>query len=366
MYRVTLYYSPNLVNCFCSLIPAAALSRLLYLQCCEEFHSAMTVIYDLEQIEKPLRNPVLTIGNFDGVHKGHLAIFDLVKERANAIDGQSVVMTFEPHPIKIMKPGNGPPLITMVEQKLKLIDDAGIDVIFCIPFTKEFASISARDFVQSILLEKIGMKELVVGYDYAFGRNREGNIQLLKEMGNHLGFSVHVVEPIHVDNRLVSSTSIRELVQEGNLSEAKRLLGRDYQISGRVVKGKNRGGRLLGFPTANLKVVDELTPKVGVYAVTVVIDHQVYEGLTNIGYNPTFGNGVFSVETHVLDFSGDLLDKTIKVNFIQRLRDEKTYSSVRDLADQIARDVERARKIFETLDNPHYQHSLPRNRLQFL
>jgi len=309
----------------------------------------MTVIHDLEKLEKPLINPVLTIGNFDGVHKGHLALFNKVKERARDIQGQSAVMTFEPHPIKVVKPGNGPPLITLTEQKLKLIQDALIDVVFCIPFTWEFAAISARDFVQKILFEKIGIKELVVGYDYSFGNKREGNIDLLKEMGQQLGFAVHVMGPVHIENRLVSSTSIRKLVQEGKMAEAGVLLGRDYQVSGTVVKGKNRGGRLLGFPTANLHLIDELTPKVGVYAVRVQVNGHVYDGVTNIGYNPTFKNGALSVETHILDFSQDIVGKTIQVRFIQRLRAEETYASVQALAEQITRDVEAARHILNEL-----------------
>ena len=306
----------------------------------------MTIISDLEHLEKPLKNPVLTIGNFDGVHKGHRALFDKVKKRASIINGQSAVMTFEPHPIRVMKPGNGPPLITPTDQKLELIDDAGIDVIFCIPFTKQFAMISAHDFVQDILVNKIGIKEIVVGYDYTFGQGRKGNIKFLKNMGNYIGFAVHMVKPVYIDHTLVSSTSVRNLVHEGNLSEAKKLLGRDYQISGIVVKGKNRGGRLLGFPTANLDLIDELTPKVGVYAVTVIIDNQTHSGVANIGYNPTFGNSQFSVETHVFDLSQDLLGKTIRVNFIKRLRDEKTFGSVNDLAEQISLDVLQAKKIF--------------------
>jgi riboflavin kinase/FMN adenylyltransferase len=309
----------------------------------------MTIFYDLKQLEKPLKNPVLTIGNFDGVHKGHMALFERVKEKSRAIHGQSSVMTFDPHPIKVMKPGNGPFLITPTEQKLKLIDAAGIDIIFCIPFTRQFASISARDFVQNILVEKIGIKELVVGYDYTFGHNREGNIELLKEMGTLSGFAVDVLEQVSVDNTLISSTSIRHLVEQGNLSEARRLLGRDYQICGTVIKGKNRGARLLGFPTANLKLIDELTPRLGVYAVKVLINDKTYDGLTNIGYNPTFDNGQFSVETHILDFSEDLLGKTIRVNFIERLRDEKTFASIEDLSEQIGKDVIRARKLFGKL-----------------
>ena len=307
----------------------------------------MTLIYDLEKLEKPLRNPVLTIGNFDGVHKGHLVLFDLVKDKARSIDGQSAVMTFEPHPIKVMKPGNGPLMITPTQQKLRLIEDTGIDVIFCISFTKEFASITAGDFVRNILVERIGIKELVVGYDYTFGRGREGNIELLKDMGSSFDFKVHIVEQIRIDDMLVSSTSIRNFVQEGNLAEAKKLLGRDYQICGTVVKGEDRGGRLLGFPTANLQLIDELIPKPGVYAVKVFIDDQIHNGVTNIGYNPTFGNHPLSVETHILDFSEDLLEKTIRVNFVERLRDEKTFESVEDLTAQIEQDILLARAILE-------------------
>ena len=303
----------------------------------------MKLIHDLNKLEKPLHNPVLTIGNFDGVHKGHLVLFEKVKERAGAIGGQSAVMTFEPHPIRVMKPGNGPLLITPTSQKLDLIGQTGIDIIFCIPFTREFAATSAEEFVKHILVEKIGVKELVVGYDYTFGRNREGNTRLLMDMGDKLGFTVHYIGPVHIDHTLVSSTSIRKLVEEGQLSEAKKLLGRDYQIQGTVIKGQNRGGRLLGYPTANLQLVDELFPKQGVYAVTVIIDGKTYEGVTNIGLNPTFGNGALSLETHVLDFHGDILGKTIKVNFLQRLRDEKTFDSIGALSDQIAQDVEQAR-----------------------
>ncbi len=306
----------------------------------------MNIIYDLKELKTPLENPVLTIGNFDGVHKGHLVLFEKVKDRAKAIGGQSAVMTFEPHPIKVVKPGNGPLLITPTKQKLDLISHAGIDLILCIPFTTQFASISAEDFVQDILVDMLGIKEIVVGYDYTFGYRRLGNIRLLREMGDKLGFQVHVVNPVRLDNTLVSSTSIRKFVQEGNLSEAKKLLGRDYQISGTVVKGKNRGGRLLGFPTANLRLIDELIPKGGVYAVTVMVNDKTYYGVTNIGYNPTFGDDALSVETHLLDFSEDILDKTIKVNFIQRLRDEKTYRSVKELADQIAQDILKAKDLF--------------------
>jgi riboflavin kinase / FMN adenylyltransferase len=311
--------------------------------CCD-----MAVICDLGNLGHPLRNPVLTIGNFDGVHKGHLALFDMVKERARLIDGQSALITFDPHPIKVIKPGNGPRLITLTEQKLELIQKADIDVIFCIPFTKEFAAISAQDFVQQILVDRIGVHEIIVGYDYTFGHNREGDIQFLKKTGEDFGFVVHVVEPVYVGDKLVSSTSIRKLVQDGNLPEARELLGRDYQVCGTVVMGKDRGGRLLGFPTANIELIDELVPKLGVYAVHVMVDNQTLNGVTNIGFNPTFGKGPFSVETHILDFEGDLLGKRIQIKFIERLRDERPFGSIKDLADQIGRDILRARKVFDS------------------
>jgi len=306
----------------------------------------MQVILNLNEIKRPLTNPVLTIGNFDGVHKGHLALFDKVKERAKAIDGQSVVMTFEPHPLKIMKPANGPQLITHTGQKLELIEKAGIDVIVCVSFDQEFAAIPARDFVNNILVKRIGIKEIVVGYDYTFGHNREGDINLLREIGNDSGFIVHLVGPIEIEHTLVSSTSIRRLVQEGRVEEAGVLLGRDFEVQGTVVKGQNRGGRLLGFPTANLNPHGELLPKRGVYAVKLLIDDVFYKGVTNVGYNPTFGDTGLTVETHVLDYSGELMGKTIKVHFIKRLRDEKTFKALEELSGQIAQDIARAEEVF--------------------
>jgi len=306
------------------------------------------IIKDLAELQTPLTNPVLTIGNFDGVHRGHLALFERVKIRARAVGGTSVVMTFQPHPIKIMKPEIAPLLITPTEQKVTLIARAGIQTIICLTFDETFAAISAEDFVRDILVGTIGVKELVVGYDYSFGRNRTGNIELLRRVGKDLRFQLHVVEPVLIGNRIVSSTSIRELVSEGELAEAKRLLGRDYQICGSVVKGKNRGGRLLGFPTANLQVVDELTPKEGVYAVRVLLNNHIYDGVTNIGHNPTFGQGPLSIETHILDYSGNLLGRVIRINFIQRLRAEKTYKSIEDLARQIDLDIKAARELLQS------------------
>ena len=304
------------------------------------------IIENLDGIEGRFKNPVLTIGNFDGVHKGHIALFDKVKELAANINGQSIIMTFEPHPIKIVKPGNGPPLITPIKQKLNLISKEGLDTIFCLPFTREFASISAEAFVKDLLVGKIGIKELVVGYDYTFGSDRKGDINLLRSMGEKLGFRVHMVDPIYLSGTLVSSTSIRNLIREGNLIEGKRLLGRDYHIAGTVAKGADRGGKVLGFPTANIIPEDELIPRQGVYAVSVELGDETHQGVCNIGYNPTFGDNSLSIETHILDFSGDIVGEQINIIFIQHMRDEKTFNGIQGLADQIAKDINQAKELF--------------------
>jgi riboflavin kinase/FMN adenylyltransferase len=305
----------------------------------------MKVINGIEEISRPFRNPVLTIGNFDGVHLGHVGIFHRVSDLARSLDGESVVMTFDPHPIRVLFPGNGPPLITLHEEKVRLIEAAGIDVLIVIQFTLTFAQMTADDFVEEILHKKIGARAVVVGPDYRFGRDRKGDIAFLMAMGKRLNFEVHVVPDLTVNGKGVSSSAIRTFVTAGEVEEASKMLGRDYQVSGRVVRGRDRGGRLLGFPTANLVLAEDLTPKPGVYATEVWVDGRRYQGATNIGYSPTFKNGVFSVETHLIDFSGDLYGKTLQVRFIRRLRDEKAFSGPQELAAQIQRDVTQAREI---------------------
>jgi riboflavin kinase/FMN adenylyltransferase len=305
----------------------------------------MEVLHGIDKIERKFHNPVITIGNFDGVHIGHLSLFQRVKELAETMGGESIIITFYPHPIKVLSPSNGPPLITSHEQKVHLIEEAGIDVFLVIEFTREFANMSAHDFVHEIIHSKIGARAVVVGPDYRFGHKREGDIPTLTRMGKKLNFEVYVVPDISINGVEVSSSTIREFVTAGELRRAREMLGRDYQVAGRVVRGRDRGGRLLGFPTANLQLIDELTPKPGVYATEVLIEGRLYEGATNIGYSPTFENGAFSVETHVLDFSGDIYGKIIQVRFIERLRDEKTFSGPEELSQQIKKDVDRAREI---------------------
>jgi riboflavin kinase/FMN adenylyltransferase len=308
----------------------------------------MDIIRDLAQISKPFKNAVVTIGNFDGVHIGHQALFRQVVEKARAIEGTSVVMTFEPHPLRVLNCNKHFPLITLHEQKVELIGASGIDTLVCVPFTRQFAETPARTFVEDILCDLIGMKSVVVGEDYSFGKKREGDISLLKEMGITHGFEVSVSGWIELGARRISSTEIRNLVRDGQVEVAAKLLGRHYQVRGTVVRGRDRGGRLLGYPTANLKLSDELCPKGGVYAVTVEYHGATYDGAANIGYSPTFDNGEFSVEVHILDFHEDIYDQPIRVNFILRLRGEKKFAGPEALAAQIKRDIETARNLLSS------------------
>lgn len=306
----------------------------------------MKVILGLDAIQKPFINAVVAIGNFDGVHRGHQAIFNLVKDKARQIGGTSVAITFDPHPIRVLNHRTPPPLITLLEQKTELIGEQGIDTLVCIPFTASFAAITAGEFTEQILVNRIGMKAIVIGRDYTFGKNRQGNADFLKQEGKRLGFEVIVVDWIFIPGNgieRVSSTLIREVIEQGAVDHAKKLLGRHYQLRGQVTKGRNRGGRLLGFPTANITINDELCPKQGVYAVTVETADGTHAGVANIGYSPTFDDPQFTVEIHILDYSGDLYGKMIRVNFIRRIRDERKFDGIDQLIEQIRKDIETAR-----------------------
>jgi riboflavin kinase/FMN adenylyltransferase len=305
----------------------------------------MEIIKDLKDISQPVKNAVVTIGNFDGVHIGHRALFQQVIEKAKVLEGTSVVVTFEPHPIRVLRCNKHFPIITLYEQKVELIAATGIDLLVCIPFTPEFAATPARVFIEDILCDTIGMKAVIVGPDYSFGKGREGNISLLRQVGQARGFEVIISNWIEEGPRRISSTEIRNLVKAGSVEEAADLLGRHYQIRGTVIHGKDRGGKILGFPTANLTLYDELCPKTGVYAVTVEHEQIIYQGVANIGYSPTFNNGGFSVEVHILDFNKNIYKDPIRINFVRRLRGEKKYPTPEALADQIRKDIEETKKI---------------------
>lgn len=311
----------------------------------------MKIYRKLEEVIEPFPNACVTIGNFDGVHLGHQRLFDIVEQKAYHSRGTSIAITFNPHPLQVLKPG-GIKLISTCEQKIELIAMSGIDALIIIPFDKEFAATPAIRFVDEILIQRIGVKHLFVGYDYAFGKGRTGDISFLRQQGEAKGFSVTVVDAYHEGDILVSSTKVRELVADGNMLETKKLLGRHYQIKGEVQRGKQRGGKEIGFPTANLQIDEEdLIPKCGVYVCQVICEGKCYGGVINIGYNPTFSENKLIAETHIFDFDQDIYGKPIKVNLLQFLRDEKKFSGIKELAEQIACDVVQAKQVLGQTEN---------------
>jgi riboflavin kinase / FMN adenylyltransferase len=301
------------------------------------------VYHDLPPGESAFTRTVATIGNFDGVHLGHRAILARVCQRARELGGEAVAITFNPHPMKVLRPQVNLPLLTTPEQKLELLTDSGLDAVVVLPFTPEFAALPAREFVQQYFCERLKAREVVVGHDYCFGRGREGNIDLLKEMGEIHGFTVQVVWAVEVDGAVVSSSLIRALLRLGKVTEAGHLLGRPYGVAGRVIQGKGRGAKLLGVPTANILTPNELLPACGIYAVWVRRGDATLPGVANIGTCPTFNNTELSVEVHVLEFSGDLYGEALEVQFASRLREEKRFPSLEALAAQIQADIAAAR-----------------------
>ena len=303
----------------------------------------MRIIRGVKNLTERISGPVLTLGNFDGVHIGHQAIFRKVVERAQAIQGTSMVFTFEPHPLKVLAPERSPRLLNTFHGKMKLIEASGIDIILCADFTREFADLNPEDFARDILVNRIGVREVYVGYDYAFGRGREGSIDRLRLMGEEHGFSVGVVEAVQVNGSVVSSSLVRDLVANGRVEEVVGLLGRHYAIEGNVVHGASRG-HTLGFPTANIQTANEQLPSYGVYAVRALVAGHTIDGVTSIGVRPTFGSGPVSIEVFLFDFDGDLYGKHVEVSFIKRLRGEQKFQDADTLIRQINLDVQQAKE----------------------
>jgi len=292
----------------------------------------------------------LTIGNFDGVHIGHQALIKRVIQESQKRNLASVVVTFDPHPLSVVK-GKTPPFITLTEQKLELISQLGVDYVFCLPFNKELAQLTPKEFVKRYLVKGMGAQKIIVGYDYSFGKNKEGNFDLLKELGLEFGFEVEQVPPVIFNGEIVSSSRIRRLVQAGKVKEVRPMLNRFYQVRGTVVEGQKRGAKLLGFPTANIALKDELFPKIGVYAVWVNVLDKILAGVANIGFNPTFGNDFLSVEVHIFNFGQNIYGQKIIVHFVEYLRSEQKFASVEQLKAQIKLDVEKAKTILAQPEN---------------
>jgi len=297
-----------------------------------------------------LRRPVVTIGNFDGIHLGHQAILATVVARARALAAPAVVYTFEPHPRKVLRPDSAPALLTTLDQKLELIAATGIAAVVLEPFTAEFARTAPDTFVRQCLHARLAPQEVYVGYDFHFGRDREGSMRLLTELGPRLGFAVTIIPEVEVDEGDVNSTRIRQLLAEGQPELAARMLGRPYTVRGHVVRGEARG-RGLGFPTANLAAENEVLPAAGVYAGQLrLLDDgdppagRLLPAVTNVGRRPTFAGEALRAEAHVIDWSGDLYGRRVEISFGARLRAERRFESVDALRRQIAADVEEARR----------------------
>jgi riboflavin kinase/FMN adenylyltransferase len=304
------------------------------------------IVYDdLPPGDSAFSRTVATIGNFDGVHLGHQAILARVCQRARELEGQAVAITFNPHPVKVLRPEVNLPLLTTPDQKLQLMADSGLDAVVVLPFTPKFAALPAREFVGQYFCERLKAREVVVGHDYCFGRGREGNIELLKQMGEINGFTVQVVWAVEVHGAVVSSSLIRALLRLGKVMEANRLLGRPYGVAGRVIQGKGRGAKLLGVPTANILSSNELLPASGIYAVWVRRGTATLPGVANIGTCPTFDNEELSLEVHLLEFSGDLYGESLEVQFVARLREEQRFPSLETLAAQIRADIAAAQRV---------------------
>jgi riboflavin kinase/FMN adenylyltransferase len=304
----------------------------------------MRIINDLTFTPVDFSSPVVTIGNYDGLHLGHQTIITRAIEVAKNSGGESVVLTFEPHPVQFLHPELNIPLITPFRKKMMLLEKFGVECTINLPFNKDLAHMSAEQFIGEIVLDHIAPRWVIVGFNFNFGKDRSGTAAALQKMGERLGFAVEVVPPHTVNNAVVSSTRIRELLVAGRIQEANRMLGMRYFLLGTVIHGHARG-KGLGFPTANLEIAGDLYPKTGVYAATVTVGSETHQGVVNIGTNPTFNDKDFAVEVFLFDYQGDLYGKELQVNFVARIRDEATFPSPEALVRQIEQDVETAKEI---------------------
>ena len=301
-------------------------------------------VYNCIKDFKPEAKTIVTIGTFDGVHLGHQAIFNRMKEEAVKRNGTTVLITFSPHPRMVLqKDSQHLKFINTYQKKLERIEKAGIDHLIVIEFTKEFANNSSEDFIAQYVVKHVQPELIVIGYDHHFGKNREGNIELLEKVKSKYGFDVVQVPPYYVDGQPVSSTRVRKLLQEGNVHEANLMLGYEYALTGKVVRG-NAIGRKLGFPTANIETPQEfkLIAANGVYVCRTLIKGKLYNGMGNIGVRPTIDHGELTIEINIFDFDEDIYDETITILFVDRLRDEKKFESLDALKEQLAKDREQS------------------------
>jgi riboflavin kinase/FMN adenylyltransferase len=300
---------------------------------------------DNAEIQRPT---VLTLGVFDGLHLGHQLIMKTVAERARAIGAVPTVITFDPHPRAVLHPESAPPLLQTFDQKIEALGILGIEQTIIIRFTEEFARIHAEEFLRDVIGERLQAREVYLGRGFAFGHDREGNIELLKRVSDELGFHADEVPEVRLRGQRISSSRVRQMLAAGKVNLARRMLGRPYGVEGQVVRGDERGHQL-GFPTANLAPQNRVIPADGVYVTATLIEHEWRRSVTNIGTRPTFEDGHNRlVETHVMNWAGDLYGDVVRVRFLHRLRAEKKFASVDELRTQIERDIARAHRYFET------------------
>lgn len=303
----------------------------------------MKIIEDITQI-KGIRNPVVTSGTFDGVHVGHQKILKRVTDLAHKQNGDSVVITYWPHPRFVLGKGWGDlRLLTTFLEKATFLADQGIDYLIKIPFTREFSEMSSTKFIQDIIIDRIGTKKLVIGYDHKFGRNREGSFQFLQEHQSEFGFEIEEIPRLDIDDVGISSTKIRKALKAGQCEEAASFLGRVYSLKGIVIKG-DQLGRTLGYPTANIYIAEEfkLIPSDGVYAVHVMVREKRYQGMLNIGIRPTVAGTRMQIEVNLFDFDQDIYGQNIQVEFVKMLRNEMKFPSKEALAQQLYHDKQHA------------------------
>ena len=304
----------------------------------------MKVHYGVENIE--IKCPVVTIGSFDGVHLGHACVIQHLKEKAASIDGESVIISFEPHPREVLYPREQKiGILTTLEEKITILEKYGVDHLIILKFTLEFAQQSYNDFVKKILIDKLKIKGLVVGYDHRFGKDRAGNFENLQELANEYSFFLEKEVVFEEDDVNVSSTKIRNALTVGDITTVY-----PYSVTGEVVYGHHLGHKI-GFPTANIQVSEErkLLPAIGVYAVKVIIEQEIFNGMLNIGIRPTVSNdGQVSCEVYIFDFSRDLYGKNITINFIDRIRGERKFNDIEELRTQLQKDQEKILKLLKS------------------
>ena len=303
----------------------------------------MQLIRNLDGLADELRSGAVAIGNFDGVHRGHARIVGRLVAWAERVGGPAVVFTFDPHPVRILRPAEAPLPLTWTERKAELLAELGVDAMIAYPTDEALLALTAREFFDEIICRRLGAKALVEGPNFRFGRDRGGDIERLRQFVADAGIELEVVEPLMFDGQYVSSSRVRQLLSEGRVDEACGLLTRPYRIRGMVTHGASRGAKI-GFPTANVNAADTLLPAPGVYAGMARVDGRPYAAAVNLGPNPTFGESVLKLEVHLIDFQGALYGEPLEVDFLKRLRDVVRFESVEELKAQLGRDVESARR----------------------